>query len=246
MARKMNRAAVPEEPTGAEMSAAGYEPERKRATPRAAGAKPPQHDPGRVWPFKLVFSRNYELVEVKDVGPVLIPDFETLKDQPGCNNVKQRKKGPPDCTLRDGKLVEQQRVAIPATEYMEQIAAKDAEGNTIIYHYRHTEKVVEFPTGRVQVTFDAVAHAEWCCDLYRRRVVQPPYDYEIEDIRHNLEQQLERARSHPMDNASDKSRWSTKGKRIQRRLEILDEAAANAAALYAGTVSDDMAAGGAA
>jgi len=233
MARKMNRSATPDTPQGADM-AGGTEPERKRTTPIAAGGKAPQHDPGRRWPFKLVFSRNYEIVTVPDLGPVLIPDFEQLKDQPGCNNVKQRKKGPPDSRLRDGKLVEQQRVVIPSTEYMEEIEVKDDEGNVDVYHYRHTERVVSYPSGRVQVSFDHAKHALWCCELYRRRMVQPPYDYEIEDIRHNLEQLLERARSHPMDNASDKTRWTTKGKRLQSLLDTLDAAAANAATLYAG------------
>ncbi|MBT7089641.1 MAG: hypothetical protein HN932_04090 [Candidatus Marinimicrobia bacterium] len=234
MARKMNKAAAPPPDESGDIQTAGREPERKRARPQAAGGKAPKHDPGRVWPFRLVFSRNYEIAEVEGVGPVLLPDFEQIKDQPGCNNVKQRKKGPPDCKLRDGKLVEQQRIPIPVTEYMEYIEVTDDEDVTKTYHYRHTERVTEYPSGRVQVTFDRAKHHQWCCELYRRKLVPPPYDYEIEDIRHNLEQRLDRARSHPMDKASDKSRWTRKGKLLEHRLEILDQAAANAAALYDG------------
>ena len=243
MARKLKNTSAPQahDIEAQDTPSGGHEPARTRARPATAQARAPQHDPDRRWPFRLIFSRNYELGEVEGVGAVLLPDFERILDKPGCNNVKQRKKGAPDCRLRDGKMVEQGRKEIPSAEYLDEMVSVDEDGERVTYNYLETERVIEFPTGRVQVVHDAARWNSWRADLYRRRIVTPPYDYEVEDIRHRLESTLERASSHNLDSDSDKSRWSKKRAEIERRLAVLDEAVANARALYGGQGREEVA-----
>jgi len=138
-------------------------------------------------------------------------------------------------------MVEQGRKEIPSTEYLDEVVSVNDDGERVVYNYLVTERVIEFPTGRVQVVHDADRWNVWRADLYRRRVVTPPYDYEVEDIRNRLESSLERASSHNLDNDSNKSRWARKRAELERRLGLLDEAVANAQALYDGQAGEEVA-----
>jgi hypothetical protein len=200
----------------------GTAAKKTRSTGAAARRVRPAHDEMRIWPFILVYSNNWE---VGDIGgkSFLLPAFEILRNMPGSNNVRQRKKGqPPDTKLRDGKLVEQGRIILPPTEYQDYAEVEDDEGNKARFYYLHCEEPVEYPSGQVKVRFDERAWNAWRLDLVARGVIPAPTDVHIDIIRSRLEADLTRTTSHSSHEKA--SYWSQKAQRLQQRLAILDEA----------------------
>jgi hypothetical protein len=200
----------------------GTAAKKTRSTGAAARLVRPAHDEMRIWPFILVYSNNWEIGEV-GAKPHLLPSFEIMRNMPGANNVKQRKKGqPPDTKLRDGKLTEQGRIILPPSEYQDFVEVDGEDGEKVRFYYLHCEEPVEYPSGQVKVRFDEAAWNAWRLDLVIRGVIPAPTDVHIDIIRSRLDADLARTTSHSSPEKA--SYWSQKAQRLQQRLAILDEA----------------------
>lgn len=220
-----NLSQTPTDPTQ-ERGPTGESIELEEASYEALSAPAPRHDPDRKWPFAMVHSDNWDLVEL-DGKPILLPDFERILDRPGSNNVKQRRTGPPNTERRDGRIVGKGRTLIDRRLFLRATKELDTDGRPWYYAVGDVPRV--HLDGTVLVKFDQVVWDRFRVDLLRERRIRPPSDMAMERMRMRWQADADRSTTHQND-----LRAANKRERASLHLSMLEEAAERSRALWDG------------